>query len=180
MQNNFTWYLKFHAGGPTIFSQVQRSLIIYSIMVSLIWHQLCRVHFHRFRSLTSATEFSFLSQLSNNCAWGVTVSRNLAVSRVREFSWVSRISVFLWCLAYFAIMYMKSQFPRAWIPHTSREISQIAGGIDPLLSLNFEICESGPYINGVILRIPLHCKFLMIVVPGWRLSVRRHETLSTK
>ena len=22
MQNNFTWYLKFHAGGPTIFSQV--------------------------------------------------------------------------------------------------------------------------------------------------------------
>ena len=24
MQNNFTWYLKFHAGGPTIFSQVQQ------------------------------------------------------------------------------------------------------------------------------------------------------------
>ena len=23
MQNNFTWYLKFHAGGSTIFSQVQ-------------------------------------------------------------------------------------------------------------------------------------------------------------
>ena len=36
MQNNFTWYLKFHAGGPTIFSQVQRSLKIYSMMVSLI------------------------------------------------------------------------------------------------------------------------------------------------
>ena len=54
MQNNFTWYLKFHAGGPTRFSQVQRSLNIYSIMVSLIWRRLCRVHFHRFRSLTSA------------------------------------------------------------------------------------------------------------------------------
>ena len=54
MQNNFTWYLKFHAGRLTIFSQVQRSLKIYSIMVSLIWHHLCRVHFHRFQSLTSA------------------------------------------------------------------------------------------------------------------------------
>ena len=113
MQNNFTWYLKFHAGGPTIFSQVQ-----------------------------------------------------LTVSRVPEFSWVSGISVFLWWLAYFAIMYMKLQFPRAWMPHTSCEISQIAGGSDPLRSLNFEICESEPYINYVILRIPLYGKFLMIVAPG--------------
>ena len=33
--------------------------------------------------------------------------------------------------------------------------------------LNFENCESKPYINDVILRrIPLHCKYLMIVVPG--------------
>ena len=57
LQNNFTWYLKFHAGGLTIFSQVQRSLKIYSIMVSLIWRHLCRVHFHRFRSLTSASGY---------------------------------------------------------------------------------------------------------------------------
>ena len=77
-----------------------------------------------------------------------------------------RESVFLWWLAYFAIMYMKSQFPRAWMPHTSREISPIAGGSDPLRLLNFEICESEPYINYVILRIPLYGKFLMIVVPG--------------
>ena len=42
--------------------------------------------------------------------------------------------------------------------------------------LNFENCESKPYINDVILRIPLYCKFLMIVVPSWRLSVRRQET----
>ena len=54
MQNNFTWYLKFHDGGPTIFSQVQRSLKIYRVMVPLIRHNLCRVHFNRFRSLTSA------------------------------------------------------------------------------------------------------------------------------
>ena len=153
MQNNFTWYLKIHASGPTIFCQVQRSLKIYSKMVSLIWRHLCRVHFHSFGSLRSARG---------------------------EFSWVLGISVFPWWLAYLAIMYMKSQFPRAWMPHTSREISQIAGGIDLLCSLNFEFCESGPYINDVILRIPLYCKFLMIVVPGWRLSVRRHETLSTK
>ena len=55
MENNFTWYLKFHASRPTIFSQVQRSLKIYSTMVSLIWGHLCRVHFHRFRSLTKIT-----------------------------------------------------------------------------------------------------------------------------
>ena len=57
MQNNFTWYLKFHAGGLTIFSQVQRSLKIYSIMISLIWRHLCSVHFQRFRSLTSASGY---------------------------------------------------------------------------------------------------------------------------
>ena len=36
MQNNFTWYLTFQAGRPTIFSQVQRSLKIYSVMVFCI------------------------------------------------------------------------------------------------------------------------------------------------
>ena len=46
--------------------------------------------------------------------------------------------------------------------------------------LYFEICESEPYINDGILRISLYCKFLMIAVPGWRLLVRWHETLSTK
>ena len=46
--------------------------------------------------------------------------------------------------------------------------------------LNFENCETKPYINDVILRIPLYCKFLMIVVPDWKLSVRRHENLNTK
>ena len=61
---------------------------------------------------------------------------------------------------------MKSQFPRVWLPHTSLEIDENAGVSDPLRSLNFEICESEPYINDVILRIPLYCKFLMIVVPG--------------
>ena len=59
MQNNFTWYLKFHASGPTIFSQVQRSLKIYSIMISLICRHLCRVHFHRFRSIASASLTSY-------------------------------------------------------------------------------------------------------------------------
>ena len=63
---------------------------------------------------------------------------------------------------------MKSQFPRAWLPHSSREINQIAGGSDPLGWLNFDICESEPYINDVIVRIPLYCKFLMIVVLGRR------------
>ena len=45
MQNNFTWYLKFHAGGPKIFSQVQQSLKIYSIMVSLILNDVTYVQF---------------------------------------------------------------------------------------------------------------------------------------
>ena len=36
MQNNFTWYLTFQAGRPTIFSQVQRSLKISSVMVFCI------------------------------------------------------------------------------------------------------------------------------------------------
>ena len=58
MQNNFTWYLKFHAGRLTIFSQVQRWSKIYSIMVSLIRHYSCRVYFHNFRSLTSARGYN--------------------------------------------------------------------------------------------------------------------------
>ena len=91
---------------------------------------------------------------------------SLIDSRVRKFSWVLGISVFLWWLAYLVAMHMRSQFPRAWLPHTSREINQIAGGSEPLRSLNFEICESEPYINDAILRIQLYCKFLMIVVPG--------------
>ena len=74
----------------------------------------------------------------------------------------------------------RHSFLRAWLAHSSREISQIAGGSDPLRWLNFKICESEPYINNVILRIPLYKKILMVLVPGWRLSVRRHETLSTK
>ena len=57
---------------------------------------------------------------------------------------------------------MKSQFPRAWLPHSSRVINQIAGGSDPLLNLlNLEICEIESYISDAILRIPLYCKFLM-------------------
>ena len=63
-------------------------------------------------------------------------------------------------------MHMKSQFPRAWLPHSSREINQIVGDSDPLRWLNFDNCESELYVNDVILRIPLYCKFLMIVVPG--------------
>ena len=102
----------------------------------------------------------------NNRALEVTASRDVIVSRVCEFSRVLRISVLLWWLAYLATMHMKSQFPRAWMPHTSRGINQIAGGSDPLRWLNFENCESETYINDVILRIPLYCKFLMIVVPG--------------
>ena len=61
---------------------------------------------------------------------------------------------------------MKSQFPRVWLPHISLEVDENAGGSDPLRSLNFEISESEPYINDVILRILLYFKFLMIVVPG--------------
>ena len=58
-------------------------------------------------------------------------------------------------------------------------VNQIAG-LNPLRWLNFENCESEQYINDVIFSMPLYCKFLTVVVPGWRLSVRRHETLSTK
>ena len=117
--------------------------------------------------MIARTEFSFLLQLSNYCQQGVTASRDLIVSGVREFSWVLWISIFLCWLAYLAIMHMKSQVPRAWLPHTSREINQIAGGSVPLPSLNFEICERESYIKGVILRIPLYCKILMIVAHGW-------------
>ena len=54
---------------------------------------------------------------------------------------------------------MKSQLSQAWLAHSSREINQIMGGSDPLRWLNSENCESEPYINDVILRIPLYCKF---------------------
>ena len=54
---------------------------------------------------------------------------------------------------------MKSQFPQAWLAYSSRENNQIMGDNDPLRWLNFENCESEPYINDVILRIPLYCKF---------------------
>ena len=54
---------------------------------------------------------------------------------------------------------MKSQFPQAWLAHSSHEINQIMGGSDPLRWLNSENSESEPYINDVILRIPLYCKF---------------------
>ena len=121
--------------------------------------------------MIARTEFSFLLQLSNNCAKGVTAFWDLIVPRVCEFSLVLGISVFLWWLAYSAAMHMRPQFSRAWLPHSSREINQIAGGSGPLRSLNFKICESYSCIIGVILRIPLYCKFLMIVVPGWRLYI---------
>ena len=78
-----TWYLKFHASGATIFRQVQRSLKIYSMMVSLIWRHLCRVHFQRFCSLTSlrghylpqldeshvSCETTKLGETVISCAW---------------------------------------------------------------------------------------------------------------
>ena len=62
-------------------------------------------------------------------------------------------------LAYLTTMHIKSQFPEAWLAHSSREINQIAEGSDLFRCLNFENCESEPYINDVILRIPLYCKF---------------------
>ena len=49
MQNNFTWYLKFHAGGPTIFSQVQRpskNLYIYISYDIYILHRKYQVKPH--------------------------------------------------------------------------------------------------------------------------------------
>ena len=55
-------------------------------------------------------------------------------------------------------MHMKSQFPQAWLAHSSCEINQIMGGSDPLRWLNFENCESEPYINDIILKTPLYCK----------------------
>ena len=61
---------------------------------------------------------------------------------------------------------MKSQFPQAFLAHSSREINEITEGSDLLRWLNSENCEREPYINDVILRIPLHCTFLDIVVPG--------------
>ena len=54
---------------------------------------------------------------------------------------------------------MKSQFPQAWLTHSSREINPIAGGSDPMRWLNSENYESEPYRNDVTLRIPLHRKF---------------------
>ena len=110
----------------------------------------------------------------------ISGSWDLIVSRVREISRVLGISVLLWWLGYLASLHMMSQFLWAWLPHSPREINQIARGCYPLRWLNFENCESKPYMNNVLLRIPLYCKFLIIVVPGWRLSVYQHETLSTK
>ena len=54
---------------------------------------------------------------------------------------------------------MESQFPQAWLAHSSREINQITGGSDPLRLLNSENSQSEPYINDVMLGIPLYCKF---------------------
>ena len=45
------------------------------------------------------------------------------------------------------------------LAYSSCETNQITGGSDLLRWLNFENCESEPYINDVILRIPLYCKF---------------------
>ena len=104
------------------------------------------------------TKFSFLLQLSNSHAQMITASQNMIVSRVREFNWISGISVFQCWLAYLATMHMKSQFFQAWLPHSSCEINQIVGGNDPLRWLNFKNFESEAYINDVILRIPLYCK----------------------
>ena len=89
----------------------------------------------------------------------------MIVSRVREFSRVLGINFLLQWLAYLATMHMKSQFPRAWLPHSSRGIYQIVG-LNRLRWLNFENCESEPYINDGIFRIPLYCKFLLIIVPS--------------
>ena len=82
----------------------------------------------------------------------------MIVSRVREFNQVLGINVFLCWLDYLVAMHMKSQFPQAWLAHSSCEINQIMGGSDPLRWLNFENCESEPYINDIILKIPLYCK----------------------
>ena len=44
---------------------------------------------------------------------------------------------------------------KAWLPHSSCKATQIMRGSGPLLWLNLENCESEPYINDVILRIPV-------------------------
>ena len=108
--------------------------------------------------MTARTEFSFLLKLLNNHSQGITAFQNLIVSRVCEFNQVLGINVFLCWLAYLAAMHMKSQFPHAWLAHSSCEINQIMGGSDPLCWLNFENCESEPYINHIILKTPLYCK----------------------
>ena len=71
-------------------------------------------------------------------------------------NWFLICGIFIYCGIY---LYMESQFFQAWLAHSSREINQIMGGSDPLRGLNFENCESEPYINDVILSIPLYCKF---------------------
>ena len=110
--------------------------------------------------MIARTELSFLLQLSNNHAKGITASRNLVVSRVREVSRVSGISVSLCWLAYLAAMHMESYFPQAWLAHSPRETNQITGGSYPLRWLNLENYESELCIYGVILRIPpLYCKY---------------------
>ena len=87
------------------------------------------------------------------------VSEHLTVSRVCEANQVSEIGVSLCWLAYLAAMRMKSKLPQAWFTYSSREINQITGGGDPLRGLNLENCESEPYTNDAILRIPLYCNF---------------------
>ena len=102
--------------------------------------------------MITKTELIFLLQLSNIHASGITGSQNLVVSRAREANRVSRISVFLCWLAYLTTM---QSFPQAGLAHSSREINHITRGSDPLRGLNFKNCESEPYINDSILRIPL-------------------------
>ena len=81
--------------------------------------------------MIARTELSFLLQLSNNHAKGITASQNLGVSRVREVSRVSGISVSLCWLAYLAAMHMESYFLQAWLAHSPRETNQITGGSIP-------------------------------------------------
>ena len=124
MQNNFTWYLKFHAGWPTIFSQVQRSFKIYSIMLSLIWHHLCMVHFHRFESLMS-TRGHYLPQSDQSHV-------RCEVSKLRE-----------------TVIYLHDcqigkppqENTDSWNPaeFTNYWNSQIAGSCDPLGTVAWEL-----------------------------------------
>ena len=90
-------------------------------------------------------------------------------------------------MCWLAYLATKSKFSEAWLVHSSRETNQITrtGGSDPLCWLNFENCESEPYINDATLRILLYCKFfyytvnfLMIVVPAGKIVGQ--PTLSTK